>query len=66
MRKKLLRAALILTLIGLVLGGTGAWFLFSSNTPVYEGTRSVKIPTGSSFEAILDSLDRSGILASRG
>ena len=65
MRKKLLKAALILTLAGLAIGGAGAWFMFRPNTPVYEGVRSVKIPTGSSFEAILDSLDSGGILASR-
>ena len=65
MRKKLVKAALILTLFGLAIGGAGAWFMFRPNTPVYEGTRSVKIPSGSSFEAVLDSLDGGGILASR-
>ena len=65
MRKKLRKAALLLTLFGLAIGGAGAWFMFRPNTPVYEGTRSVKIPSGSSFEAVLDSLDGGGILASR-
>ena len=65
MRKKLLKAALILTLVGLAIGGGGVWLMFRSNTPFYEGARSVKIPTGSSFEAVLDSLDGNGILASR-
>ena len=65
MFKKLRKAALLLTLFGLAIGGAGAWFMFRPNTLVYEGTRSVMIPTGSSFEAVLDSLDGGGILASR-
>ena len=65
MLKTLLKGALVLTLVGLAIGGTGAWMMFSPNTPLYEGTRTVKIPSGTGFEAALDSLDANGILASR-
>ncbi len=65
MRKKLLKAALVLTLVGLAIGGGGAWMMFSANTSVFEGERGVKIPPGSRFEAALDSLEAGGIPASR-
>ena len=65
MRKKLFKAALILTLVGLAMGGSGTWLMFSANTPIFEGEHGVKIAPGSSFEAALDSLDAGGILASR-
>ncbi len=65
MRKKLLKAALVLTVVGLAIGGGGAWMMFSANTSAFEGERGVKIPPGSRFEAALDSLDAGGILASR-
>lgn len=65
MLKKLLKAVLVLTVLGLVAGGTGAWLMFSANTPAFEGTRSVKIPPGTGFETMLDSLDANGILDAR-
>lgn len=38
---------------------------FSSNTPAFEGERSVTIPEGTSFETTLDSLDAAGLLDAR-
>lgn len=66
-----LRSRLQRLLLGAVLaflllaGGVGAWAIYGSNTPTYEGERSVKIPEGARFEAVADSLDQRGILASR-
>lgn len=38
---------------------------FAPNTPDYEGTRSVRIPRDSSFDAVVDSLDIGDILSRR-
>ncbi|MFT5515237.1 MAG: UPF0755 protein [Rhodothermales bacterium] len=52
-----------------VLGGlaaaTGAWMGFASNTRVFEDEKSVLIPSGSSLEAVQDSLEAVGILDRR-
>ena len=66
MFKKLLKVALVLMVVGLLAGGAGAWMMFKPNTPAFEGTRGVKIPPGTRFEAALDSLDAGGILQTRG
>lgn len=50
---------------GLVLAGTGAWIIFGANTPNYGGERSVKVPPGADFAAVVDSLEERGILASQ-
>ena len=50
---------------GLVLAGAGAWIIFGSNTPEYEGERSVKIPPGADFSVVVDSLGQQGILSSQ-
>lgn len=65
MLKKLLIVTLILVGLAGFVGGTGAWMMYSANTPSYEGTRSIKLPRGIGFEAVVDSLDQNGILASR-
>jgi len=49
---------------GLILTGIGAWVIFGSNTPAYDGARSVKIPPGADFSATVDSLSRRGVVAS--
>ena len=64
MAKKLLRIVLVLVLLGLLVAGAGAWLAFGPNTPDFEGERSVKIPPESDFEAVVDSLDSSGVLGS--
>ncbi len=65
MSKKLLRIGLILALAGLLAGVVGAWLIFGPNTLDYEGERSVKIPPGTGFAAVMDSLEAGGVLASR-
>lgn len=62
MRKKILIAIAIVLGLGLIVGGGIAWLTFGPNTEVYTGTRSVKIPPGSTFEAVVDSLDTAGVL----
>lgn len=42
----------------------GAWIIFGPNTQSYEGSRSVKIPPQTGFQAATDSLSSAGILAS--
>ena len=44
----------------------GCWLAFASNTADFEDSRSVRIPPGSSFEDVADSLEVVGILDSRG
>ncbi len=44
----------------------GCWFAFGSNTSDFEGSRSVRIPPGSSFDNAVDSLETAGVLGSRG
>lgn len=62
MRKKLLIGIAFVVGVGIIVASVGAWLIFGPNTQVYGGTRSVKIPPGSSFEAVIDSLDSAGIL----
>ncbi len=64
MPRSLIVALLAVILVALIAGLVGAWIIFGSNTPAYEAHRSVKIPPGSSFEAVVDSLESAGILAS--
>ncbi len=58
-----------LLLAGLALGLLAAlavyWLLFMPNTPDYDGFRGAKLPAGSSFETVADSLGSAGLLASR-
>lgn len=53
-----------LGLAALLVALTGAWVVFGPNTQSYSAARSVKIPPGSSFSAVTDSLESAGILAS--
>lgn len=48
----------------LVLGMSGALITFAPNTHPYEGERSVKIPPGADFEAVVDSLEARDMLRS--
>jgi UPF0755 protein len=65
MKKKLLIAAGVLVVLGLVAAGAGYWIAFSGNTADFEGERGVKIPRGTNFSTVLDSLEGGGILGSR-
>ena len=48
-----------------LLVGVLAWAAaFAPNTPGFEGERTVKLPPGSGFETITDSLESAGVLAS--
>ncbi len=60
--KRLFLAALVLGLLGAALV---YWMLFMPNTTAYDGFAGAILPRGSSFEAVTDSLDESGLLASR-
>lgn len=62
MRKKLILAVILVGVLGAAGAGALAWVVFGPNTPVFTDDRSVKIPPGSSFEAVIDSLDASGVL----
>ena len=60
--KRALLVALVLVVAALA---GGLWLAFWPNTPSYEGTRGVRLPTRS-FDAAADSLEAAGLLASRG
>lgn len=62
MRRKIILAVVVIVVLGLAVGAAGAWLVFGPNTEVYTGTRSVKIPPSSSFDAVVDSLDSAGVL----
>ncbi len=64
MNRTLRLALIVILLLTLVLGAVGGYTVFGSNTPTYDDTRGVKIPPGSSFQAVLDSLDAAGVVAS--
>lgn len=66
MRKKIFIALACLGLVAIGAGGWGYWMMYGVNTPAYDEARSVKIPPGSSFEAVVDSLQRGGILERAG
>ncbi len=53
-------------LLGAIAGGVGYWMMYGENTQVYEEARAVKIPPGTSFDVVLDSLQATGILDRRG
>lgn len=56
----LIAAASIVILAGII----GAWIVFGPNTATYSDARSLKIPPGSSFSAVVDSLESAEILGS--
>lgn len=64
------RVLLIFGAVSAVLLVVGAvslyWLCFSHNTLAFEDERSIKIPSGSSFETTMDSLTTAGILDNRG
>ena len=63
--KWLLRLFLFALVLGLLGAGLVYWILFMPNTPSYDGYAGAILPQGSSFEAVADSLDANGVLASR-
>lgn len=66
MRKKIFIAVAFLGLVAVGAGALGYWMMYGVNTPAFEEARSVKIPPGSSFEAVVDSLQSGGILEQAG
>lgn len=54
----------MLLLVALIAGMAGLWVVFGSNTNTFETDRSIKIPPGSSFSAVVDTLQSADILAS--
>lgn len=66
MRKGLFIAGAALLLLGAIAGGVGYWMVYGENTQVYDDVRAVKIPPGTDFEVVLDSLEVTGILNRRG
>ncbi|NNF57569.1 MAG: endolytic transglycosylase MltG [Rhodothermaceae bacterium] len=60
--RKLLLALVTLGALGLALG---AWLAFAPNTPDFEGTRSVRIPPGTSFDATVELMEYEGLVDSR-
>ena len=65
MRKTLLIVGAILFIVAAAAGLVGYQIVFGSNTTGFEGERSVKLPPGSRFDAVADSLESAGILRSR-
>lgn len=65
MRKKLLIAAGVLVVLGLIGLGVGYWIVLAPNTGDYDEPRSVFIPRGTGFAASVDSLASSGVLDDR-
>jgi len=65
-RRILFGAAGAVLLLLAVAGGTGAWFVFATNTPDYSAPRTVTLPdsVARSLDAVSDALTRQGILAS--
>lgn len=65
MRKTVVRLVVVVLVLGASLSGVAGWMAFSNNTPVFSEERTVKLPSGSSLEAIEDSLMSAGIVANR-
>ena len=68
MRRRVLIAqiVLVLTAVSMVLLAAVTWIAVRPNTPDFEGSRTVRIPPGSEFEAVIDSLHANGILRRAG
>lgn len=62
--KIVLKIVFALLLLGLLVGGTAAWFMFGQNTKNYDEARGVKIPRSASFDTVVDSLKAARILRS--
>ena len=65
MRRKLGFVLLAVLGVAALLGIIGFWIVFGPNTRIYSGERSLKIPPGTGFAAVVDSLRSSGILQSK-
>ena len=66
MRKTILIIVLSVCILGVIAGGVGYWIVYGVNTPEYTEARSIKIPPGSSFEVVVDSLVANDILKNTG
>ena len=62
-RFRLLIAGASVLVLGAIVAGIGAWIVFGSNTPDYDGQRRVTLPTRD-FDAAVDSLQVAGIVES--
>jgi len=62
-RRLVVLPILAISVVGILIG---CWLAFGSNTADFEEARSVRIPPGSSFDAVVDSLAVAEILGSRG
>jgi UPF0755 protein len=63
---KILKALLVAALLAVLLGGVfGYWLLLAPNTERFDGYRGVRLPAGSSFEQVADSLEATGLITSR-
>jgi UPF0755 protein len=63
--RRIAAAAAGIVLLGVVAAGVGAWIVFGSNTPAYDGRRSVIVSGDAPLSAAVDSLEESGVLDSR-
>jgi UPF0755 protein len=63
-RRNIIIAAIAVLVFFGVIGAAAAWVIWGPNTQSISESRGVQIPPGSSFEAIVDSLDSSGVVAS--
>jgi UPF0755 protein len=65
-RKSVVITGLVVLALGGFAAGLGGWMVFGPNTPDYEGTRTVTLPTATtdSLDAVIDALASEGILAS--
>ena len=68
MRRKVLIAQIVLVLlaVSMPLLAAATWIAVRPNTPDFEGSRTVRIPPGSGFDAVVDSLRANGILRRAG
>lgn len=64
MRRNIVVAALVVAALIGVAALAGFWIIFGPNTPAFGEARSVGIPPGSTFPAVVDSLQSSGVLKS--
>ena len=59
------KVLLLLFVAALFVAGAGLWAFYAPNTPDFEGRRGVKLPPGSGFRIVSDSLESAGVLSRR-